>query len=40
MSDAGTRFDSNVTGFRAEEEFGFNAEPYVRSGRVQKVLGL
>ena len=25
-----TRFDQNITGFRAEEEFGFNAEPYVR----------
>lgn len=40
VSDAGNRFDQNVTGFRAEEEFGFNAEPYVRSGRVQQVLGL
>lgn len=40
VSDAGNRFDQNVTGFRAEEEFGFNAEPYIRTGRVQKVLGL
>jgi HK97 family phage major capsid protein len=40
VSDAGSRFDQNVTGFRAEEEFGFNAEPYVRSGRVQEVTGL
>jgi HK97 family phage major capsid protein len=40
VSDAGNRFDQNVTGFRAEEEFGFNAEPYVRTGRVQQVLGL
>ena len=39
-SDAGSRFDQNVTGFRAEEEFGFNAEPYVRTGKVQKVIGL
>ncbi len=39
-SEAGNRFDQNVTGFRAEEEFGFNAEPYVRTGRVQQVLGL
>jgi HK97 family phage major capsid protein len=39
-SEAGTRFDQNITGFRAEEEFAFNAEPYVRTGRVQKVLGL
>lgn len=39
-SEAGSRFDQNVTGFRAEEEFGFNAEPYVRTGRVQRVDGL
>lgn len=39
-SEAGNRFDQNVTGFRAEEEFGFNAEPYVRTGRVQKVIGI
>jgi HK97 family phage major capsid protein len=39
-SEAGTRFDQNVTGFRAEEEFGFNAEPYVRTGRVQKIIGI
>jgi HK97 family phage major capsid protein len=39
-SEAGNRFDQNITGFRAEEEFGFNAEPYVRTGKVQQVLGL
>jgi HK97 family phage major capsid protein len=39
-SEAGSRFDQNVTGFRCEELFGFNAEPYVRTGMVQKVLGL
>jgi len=39
-SEAGNRFDQNITAFRAEEEFAFNAEPYVRTGRVQKVLGL
>lgn len=39
-SEAGTRFDQNITGFRADEMFGFNAEPYVRTGQVQKVLGL
>lgn len=39
-SEAGNRFDENITGFRAEEEFGFNAEPYVRTGRVQQVTGL
>lgn len=39
-SEAGNRFDQNVTGFRAEEEFGFNAEPYVRTGKIQKVIGV
>jgi HK97 family phage major capsid protein len=39
-SEAGNRFDQNVTGFRAEEEFGFNAEPTVRTGRAQKIIGL
>ena len=39
-AEGGNRFDQNITGFRAEEEFGFTAEPYVRTGRVQKVLGL
>jgi HK97 family phage major capsid protein len=39
-NEAGNRFDQNITGFRAEEEFGFNAEPYVRTGRVQKVTGI
>jgi HK97 family phage major capsid protein len=39
-SEAGNRFDQNVTGYRAEEEFGFNAEPYVRTGKFVKILGL
>jgi hypothetical protein len=39
-NEAGTRWDQNITGFRCEEMFGFNAEPYVRTGQVQKVLGL
>lgn len=39
-NEAGTRCDQNITGFRCEEMFGFNAEPYVRTGQVQKVLGL
>ena len=39
-SEAGSRFDQNITGFRAEEEFGFNAQPYVRTGRVQEIIGL
>ena len=29
-----------ITGFRAEEESAFNAEPYVRTGRVQIVIGI
>ena len=29
-----------MTGFRGEEEFGFNAEPYVRTGKFVKILGL
>lgn len=40
VSDSGNRFDQNVTGFRAEEMFGFNAEPYVKTGRVQEVTGI
>jgi hypothetical protein len=38
-SEAGSRFDQNITGFRAEEEFGFNAEAYVRTGKFVKILG-
>ena len=34
-SEAGSRFDQNITGFRGEEEFGFNAEPYVRPRMVR-----
>jgi hypothetical protein len=40
LGEAGSRFDQNVTGFRGEEEFGFNAEPYVRTGKFVKILGL
>jgi len=39
-SEAGNRFDQNITGFRCELEFAFNAEPVVRTGRAQKVIGL
>jgi HK97 family phage major capsid protein len=39
-NEAGSRFDQNVTGFRAEEDFGFNAEPYVRTGKVQQIIGI
>lgn len=39
-SEAGSRFDQNVTGFRAEEDFGFTAEPAVYTGKVVKVTGI
>jgi HK97 family phage major capsid protein len=34
---AGTRWDTNETGFRGEEELAFNADPYVASGIFQRV---
>lgn len=34
---AGTRWDKNETGFRGEEEIGFNADPYVATGSFQRV---
>lgn len=36
-SEANTRWDLNLTGFRGEEEIGFNADPYVASGFFQRV---
>lgn len=36
--EAGDRWDKNLTGFRAEEEIGFNADPYVVSGQFQRIL--
>jgi hypothetical protein len=30
----------NITGFRAEEEFGFNATPSVATGKFAKTHGL
>jgi hypothetical protein len=39
-SEGGSRFDQNVTGFRAEEEFGFNATAYYLTGHFQRVNGL
>jgi hypothetical protein len=39
-NEAGNRFDQNVTGFRLETQFGFNAEPYWRTGAIQRVTGL
>lgn len=36
-SVAGTRWDYNVTGFRGEEEMGFDARPVVYSGHAQLI---
>lgn len=36
-TEAGTRWDLNLTGFRGEEEIGFNGDPYVASGLFQRV---
>lgn len=38
--EAGTRWDRNITGFRAEEEIAFNATPYVSMGMFQRITGL
>jgi HK97 family phage major capsid protein len=37
-SEAGDRWDKNLTGFRAEEEMGFDARPYVAAGLFQRVV--
>ena len=37
-SEAGTRWDQNLTGFRAEEDIAFNADPYVQSGCFQRIV--
>jgi HK97 family phage major capsid protein len=39
-SEAGTNFALNLTSFRAEEEMAFNADPYVLTGKIQRVTGL
>lgn len=39
-SEAGDRWDKNLTGFRAEEEIGFNADPPVLAGFFQRVTTL
>ena len=36
-TEANTRWDLNLTGFRGEEEIGFNADPYVASGFFQRI---
>jgi HK97 family phage major capsid protein len=37
---AGVRWDYNLTGFRGEEEIGFNATPYVIAGKFQRLTNL
>jgi HK97 family phage major capsid protein len=37
-SEAGDRWDKNLTGFRAEEEIAFDARPYVFGGSFQRVI--
>lgn len=37
-NEAGDRWDKNLTGFRAEEELAFNADAFVASGFVQRIL--
>ncbi len=39
-SEAGDRWDKNLTGFRAEEEIGFNADASVLVGAFQRITGL
>jgi hypothetical protein len=39
-SEAGTRFDQNVTGFRAEEEIAIDWRPAVFSGWIQRVTAI
>lgn len=37
-TEAGTRWDQNLTGFRAEEDIAFNADPYVMAGMFQRIV--
>jgi hypothetical protein len=39
-SEAGTRFDYNLTGFRGEEELAFCGTPYVVAGKFQRLTNL
>jgi HK97 family phage major capsid protein len=39
-SEAGTRWDTNLTGFRGEEEMGFDARPAVFAGNFQYVADI
>lgn len=37
-TESSDRWDKNLTGFRAEEEIAFNADPYVASGLFQRLI--
>lgn len=37
-TEANDRWDKNLTGFRAEEDIAFNADPYVVGGYFQRIL--
>lgn len=39
-SEAGDRWDKNLTGFRFEEEIAFNADPYVSAGLFQRIVNV
>jgi HK97 family phage major capsid protein len=39
-TEAGDRWDRNLTGFRAEEDLAFNGDPYVAAGMFQRITGL
>ena len=38
--EAGTRWDTNLTGFRGEEEMGFDARPTVYAGNAQMITDI
>jgi HK97 family phage major capsid protein len=39
-SEAGDRWDKNLTGFRFEEDIAFNADPYVAAGLFQRIVNV
>lgn len=39
-SEAGDRWDKNLTGFRFEEDMAFNADPYVSAGFFQRIVNV
>lgn len=39
-TEAGDRWDKNLTGFRFEEDIAFNADPYVSAGFFQRIVNV